>query len=160
MRPRLNCHTVISRLSAYQDDELPLSEKEQFEQHLSDCPSCNAQFIKLQQAWEAMGVLSDLSVSSDFYRKIQRKLPDTRGRFEEPAYGGWFQRLVPTSAVASLIAAGILLGAAAGNSLVARTPAQPPNAENSLLSSLSVFDPVPPGTVADGFNRLMTHSER
>jgi anti-sigma factor RsiW len=161
MRRRTNCHTVISRLSAYQDNELTAAEKEEVKGHLSGCPSCNEQFIKLQQAWEALGDLSNLNVSPGFYRQIQRRLAGAgKGTLREPAYNGWFHRLLPTSAVASLVAAGIVLGAVAGNSLVARTPTQPSPHEDSLLSSLTIFDPVPPGTLADGLSRLMARNER
>ena len=160
MGQRMSCHTVTSRLSAYQDNELPDAEKVAVERHLSACPPCNEQFIKLQQAWEALGGLSNLSVSPEFYRQVHRRLAiEGKNPFREPAYGGWFRRLLPISAVASLIAAGILLGAVAGNLLITRTPAQPFTHEDSLLGSLSIFDPFPPGTLADGLNRLMTHHE-
>jgi anti-sigma factor RsiW len=161
MRRRTNCHTVISRLSAYQDNELTAPEKDEVKGHLSGCPSCNEQFIKLQQTWVALGSMRDLSASPEFFRQIQRRLVAAeKGTFRRPEYGYWFQRLLPTSAVASLIAAGIVLGAVAGNSLVARTPTQPSPHEDSLLSSLTIFDPVPPGTLADGLIRLMTRNER
>ena len=157
----MDCHAVASRLSAYQDNELTVTEKEAIESHLSGCPSCNEQFLHLQQAWEALGSLPDLNVSPGFYGQIRRRLNDTRNApIQVPTYGGWFQRLVPTSAVASLVAVGIVLGVVAGNSLVKGTPAQTSTHEDSLLSSLSVFDPVPPGSVADGLNRLMTARER
>jgi len=157
----MDCHSVVSRLSAYQDNELTVAEREAIESHLSRCTSCNEQFLQLQQAWEALGSLPDLHVSPGFYRQIQRRLNDTRNApVQVPTYGGWFQRLLPTSAVASLVAVGIVLGAVAGNSLVTSTPAQTSAHEDSLLSSLSVFDPVPPGSVADGLGRLMAHNER
>jgi anti-sigma factor RsiW len=158
----MDCHSVVSRLSAYQDHELAVSDREAIESHLSGCPSCKEQFLKLQQAWEALGSLPDLNVSPGlFYRQIQRRLNDTRNApVQVPTFGGWFQRLLPTSAVASLVALGIVLGAVAGNSLVGRSSAQPSAHEDSLLSSLSVFDPVPPGSVADGLNRLMAANER
>lgn len=157
----MDCHSVVSRLSAYQDNELADADRKAIKSHLSGCPSCNEQFVKLQQAWETLGSLPDLSVSSGFYRQIQRKLDGTRkDPLQVPTYGGWLQRLLPTSALASLVAVGIVLGALAGNSLVARAPAQTSAHEDSLLSSVSVFDPVPPGSVADGLNRLMAANER
>jgi anti-sigma factor RsiW len=157
----MDCHSVESRFSAYQDDELTVADREAIESHLSGCPSCKEQFLKLQQAWEALGSLPDLNVSPGFYRQIQRRLNDARNAaVEVPTYGGWFQRLLPTSAVASLVAVGIVLGAVAGNSLFTRTPAQTSAREDSLLSSLSVFDPVPPGSVADGLSRLMAANNR
>ena len=73
----MDCHTVVSRLSAYQDNELPVTDREAIESHLSGCPSCNEQFLKLQQAWEALGSLPDLNVSPGFYGQIQRLLDDT-----------------------------------------------------------------------------------
>ena len=157
----MDCHTVVSRLSAYQDNELTVGDREALESHLSGCPACKEQFLKLQQAWEALGCLPDLNVSPGFYRQIQRRLNEKRNvSVLVPTSVGWFQRLLPTSAVASLVAVGIILGAVAGNSLVTRTPVPTSAHEDSLLSSLSVFDPVPPGSVADGLNRLMAANER
>ena len=157
----MDCHSVVSRLSAYQDNELTVADREAIESHLSGCPSCNEQYLKLQQAWEALGSLPDLNVSPGFYGQIRRRLNDTRnGPIQAPTYDGWLQRLVPTSAVASLVAVGIVLGVVAGNSLVKGTPAPTSFHEDSLLSSLSVFDPVPPGSVADGLSRLMAAKER
>lgn len=157
----MNCQIILDKLSAYQDGELSVSERGEVEKHLSICSTCRAEFAKLQQTWEALGGLSDLSVSPGFYREIQQRLSGAvKGTLREPAYSGWFQRLLPTSAVAFLTAAGIVLGAVAGNSLIARNPAQPSHHEDSLLSSLSVFDPVPPGTLADALSRLMARDER
>ncbi|HBD06984.1 MAG TPA: hypothetical protein DCZ69_01875 [Syntrophobacteraceae bacterium] len=157
----MDCHTAVRRLSAYQDNELADADRKAIKSHLSGCPSCNEQFLQLQQAWEALGSLPDLNVSTGFYRQIQRRLNDTwNAPVQVPTYGGWLQRVLPTSAVASLVAVGIVLGVVAGNSLVARAPAQTSAPEDSLLSSLGVFDPVPPGSLADSFNRLMAANDR
>jgi|WetSurMetagenome_2_1015567.scaffolds.fasta_scaffold42760_3 anti-sigma factor RsiW len=159
----MNCRTVRDRLSSFQDGELSVSERDKVERHLSGCPSCREEFVRLQQTWEALNSLPELSVPPEFYRRVQRKIGEAaeRGKSRRPVYdNGWFGVLPSSVAACLLIATGIALGALVGNSFIMPEHLQAAAHEESVLSSLSAaFDPVPPGTLADGFERLMTRNE-
>lgn len=40
MTDRMSCQTMVERVTAYLEDDLPASERDRFERHLSICPGC------------------------------------------------------------------------------------------------------------------------
>jgi Putative zinc-finger len=155
MRYKMKCPAIENKLSAYQDAELSASEMEEVGRHLAHCQACREQYEKLQRAWQTLSDLQDIPTPSGFYRRVSRKIHQTNE-------SGLLGRLLPSPALAATaLALGILFGTYLGNSLVRFQPFHGPAAfpEENLMSSLKVFDPVPPGTLADGYERLMSYNE-
>jgi len=55
----MNCQWVQQNLSAYMDNELPLTQKEMVDSHLSRCPLCKAEFNSLSMAWDTLSLWED-----------------------------------------------------------------------------------------------------
>jgi len=75
----------------------------------------------------------------------------------------WAFRLLPAPAIASIfLVVGLLVGTYLGN-LLARSDFFPlqasPSSQEITLTSLQVFDPVPPGTLADGYLQMVNYME-
>jgi predicted anti-sigma-YlaC factor YlaD len=163
MRRQMKCHTIEEQLSAYQDGELSVSERGQVERHLAGCHSCREQHVKLQQTWQALGEMAEIRPSIGFYKQVSQQIGQAseKGVFDTARWGGWWVRALPSSALASVILAiGMLCGTYIGNSLFQFEPFNSAVAsfESGFLSSLRVFDPAPPGTLADSYERLLSYN--
>jgi anti-sigma factor RsiW len=159
----MKCRTIEKKLSAYQDGELSTSETEQVERHLTGCHSCREQQVRLQQTWQALGGLVEIRSAPGFYRRVSQKIDQVseKGAFGS-RWGDWGLMAPTSSVIASIILAiGIICGTYIGNSLVELGPFRSTAAfpEEGFLSSLRVFDPAPPGTLANGYERLLSHNE-
>jgi anti-sigma factor RsiW len=160
----MKCHKIGKKLSAYQDGELSASEKELLERHLAGCHACREQYVKLQQTWQALGEMAEIRPTLGFYDRVSQEI---REASKDNGFGffDWrhwrLRTLMPPVAVPILLAIGIFCGALIGNSFVKIHP--PPSttahAEEGFLSSLRVFGPVPPGTLADNYERLLSYNE-
>jgi predicted anti-sigma-YlaC factor YlaD len=160
----MKCQTIEKKLSAYQDGELSTTENEQIERHLVVCHSCREQHVKLQQTWQVLGEMAELRPSLGFYKHVSKQIGQAsqKGIFDTSPWGGWWVRALPSSALASVILAiGILCGTYIGNSFIKIQPLHNVAAypEEGFLSSLKVFDPIPPGTLADNYKRLLSYNE-
>lgn len=157
----MKCHTIEKKLSAYQDGELSVSEKKQVERHLAGCHSCREQHVKLQQAWQALRDLQEIPTPAGFYGRVTQKINHSprQGLIGALHWGNWGFKALPSAVITSItLAIGILFGTYVGNSLAKFQPFHLPIAfsEESLLTSLKMFEPVPPGTLSDGYERLMS----
>ncbi len=159
----MKCHKIENKLSAYQDGELSASEKEQVERHLAGCYACREQHVKLQQTWQALGEMTEIRPTPGFYKRVSQNIDQAS---ERGAWGTLLGNLgfksLPSPIIASVILAiGILCGTFIGKSLINVQPLHPAavRSEEGLLSSLRVFDPVPPGTLADDYERLLSYNE-
>jgi len=159
----MKCQTFEKKLSAYQDGELSALEKQQVDRHLADCHSCREQYVRLQQMWQALGDQTEIGPTPGFYNRVAQKI----GQGSEKGvlgsrWGNWGLRALPSPVFASVILAiGILCGTYIGNSLFHfesfHSAAASP--ERGFLSYLRVFDPAPPGTLADSYERLLSYNE-
>jgi Putative zinc-finger len=160
----MKCRTIEKRLSAYQDGELSVSENEQVASHLAGCHSCREQHVKLQQTWRALGDVTEIRPTPGFYQRLSERIGQEpqKGVFGASLWGNWGLRVVPSPIIASIIVAiGIVCGTLIGNFLIQIEPFHNIAAfsEEGFLSSLRVFDPVPPGTLADSYERLLSYNE-
>ena len=159
----MKCRTIGKKLSAYQDGELSVSETEHVERHLAGCRSCRERHVRLQQTWQALGDLTEIRPSPGFYQRVSRKIgQESEKGVWESLWGSWGLRVLPSSVIASVILAiGIVCGTYIGNSFIKIQPLHNVAAypEEGFLSSLKVFDPVPPGTLANNYERLLSYNE-
>jgi hypothetical protein len=160
----MKCHKIEKKLSAYQDGELSAAEKEQVERHLAGCHACRQQQGKLQQTWKVLGEMAEIRPPHGFYGRVSQEIREISEQKGSGVYGwgfGRFRALMSPAAISILLGIGILCGALMGNSFVKIYPhysaASP--AEDSFLSSLRFFDPAPPGTLADSYERLLSYNE-
>jgi len=161
MRRPIKCHAIERRLSAYQDGELPASENEAIGRHLAECASCREQHEQLKQLWQALGDLEPIPAPLGFYSQVDRRIQQLteNGASGAPRWGSaWFKALPSSAVTAAILIAGIVFGTYVGNSLSRFQPSHRPIAfsEESFLSALKVFEAAPPGTLADGYERLMS----
>jgi len=159
----MKCHTIEKKLSAYQDGELSASEKEQVERHLTGCHSCHEQYVRLQQTWQGLGDLTEIRPTPGFYKRVSQKIGQTSEKgVLGSRWGNWGLRALPSPVIASVsLAIGILCGTYIGNSLFQFESfhSAAASSEGGFLSSLRVFDPAPPGTLANSYERLLSYNE-
>jgi hypothetical protein len=55
----MNCQWVQENLSAFIDNELPLTQKAMIDSHLSQCSHCKAEFDNLTMAWDSLTLWED-----------------------------------------------------------------------------------------------------
>ena len=157
----MKCRNVQKKFSPYQDRELEPREQEQVTSHLLSCRACREQFVELERIWEALGELPEVQVDPFFYQRLTRRMDELPKHFL-PVFEGFFQSLrVPVYALILFI--GILVGTYLGNFLTRdglfRTDQASSHPEEMTdLISLRVFDPLPPGTLGDGYVRMVSYT--
>jgi predicted anti-sigma-YlaC factor YlaD len=164
MRCAMKCHNAQKKFSAYQDRELKPREQEEISSHLLNCQSCREQYEKLERVWQTLRELEEIRPGPWFYPQLVRKVKEPRERGLLPGLQ-WVFPMLRTPAIASiLLAIGILAGTYLG-SILARHDLLPSqndpliNSQGTLFSSLKVFDPAPPGTLAHGYLQMVSYKE-
>jgi len=159
----MKCRNIQKKLSAYQDRELEPREQEQVRSHLLSCQVCREQFAEFERVWQTLGGLEEIHPDPWFYRQIVRKIkePRERGLFQDLQ---WVFKMLRAPAIASII---LIIGLLAGSYLggiLARCdlfPFQSNLVSDSpgVLTSMRAFDPAPPGTLAEGYLRMVSYKE-
>ena len=158
----MKCRGAQKKFSAYQDKELKSREREKVDRHLLSCQSCREQYAEFERFWQTLGEMEEIHPDPWFYRQLA-------GKIKEPRKQGLLSlqhvfQLLRVPAIASIILiVGLLAGSYLGN-ILARWdlfPFQNNPLSNSegLFTSLKVFDPAPPGTLAEGYLRTVSYKE-
>jgi len=161
----MKCKDIQKRLSAYQDGELKPKEQERIAKHLRDCRACQAEFARLERVWQVLEGLPEIQPDPDFYGQVIKKINVPYER--RPLTGfQWVSQVFSTSlAGCTVLIAGVLIGSFLGNFLAGSDifPFRPSMARKTLeaveVVSFRVFDPVPPGTLGDGYIRMVSNRE-
>jgi len=161
----MKCHSVQKKLSAYQDWELKPQEQNEVSTHLVSCQSCREQYEKFERVWQTLGGLEEIRSDPWFYPQLVKKIKNPSEDRPIPRLR-WVSRFLPAPAIVSiLLVVGLLVGTYLGN-ILARYDLFPfshmqtrRSSEETTLTSLQVFDPVPPGTLADGYLRMVNYTE-
>jgi anti-sigma factor RsiW len=158
------CQSVKKKLSAYQDGELSAIQKNAIEAHLRTCDGCRRYLEDLVHTYQLFEALPQIKPASGFSRQIIDRT--TRG--EEPFWvrtlGGAFQLLPAPAAMAMLAIVGLLAGTVLGNLLTedrfisSRSFSVNYSGHSATLVSLTVFDAIPPGSLADGYFKMASHN--
>jgi len=155
----MKCHNIQKRLSAYQDGELDPREQEQVRGHLLSCRACREQFAELERVWQTLGGLGEIHPDPWFYRQVARKIKEPREQRLFPRLQ-WVPRLLPAPVIVSiLLVVGILTGTYLGNILAQSNIflLHYEQASETVFTSMRVFDPAPPGTLAEGYYRMASY---
>jgi anti-sigma factor RsiW len=158
------CRNIRRKLSKYQDGELSAAQKNTIEAHLRSCKGCSRYLEDLAHVVQLFEVLPQIKPASMFSGQII----DRATRAEEPFWvrtlGGGFRLFPAPAAMAMLAIVGLLAGAALGNLLTedrlypSRSFSANYSSQSATLVSLSVFDAVPPGSLADGYFKMASRN--
>jgi len=157
----MKCRNIQKKLSAYQDKELKPLEQEEVRNHLLSCRACREEFAELERVWQTLGGLEEINPDPWFYRQVLRKIKEPREQGLLPTLQHVFRLSRVPVAVSIILIIGLLAGTYLG-SILARCDLFPfqsnPVIESlGILSSMRVFDPAPPGTLAEGYYRMASH---
>jgi len=157
----MKCSKIQKKLSAYQDRELEPSEQEQVRNHLLSCRGCREQFAEFERVWENLGKLEETHPDPWFYPQIVRKIKEPGEHRLFPNLQ-WVFRLLPAPVIASVlliigILAGSYLGSILGRSDLFPFQSNPVSDSPGVLTSMRFFDPAPPGTLAEGYLRMVSY---
>lgn len=161
----MKCRSVQKKLSAYQDRELKPREQEEMSRHLLSCQSCQEEYEKLERAWQTLAEMQEISPVPGFYQQLVREINRPREHGLFPTFQRVFQVLRAPAIASIILMIGILIGTYLGNVLVRcdflpfQRKAVSYSQKETLFSSLGVFDPVPRGTLADGYLQMVSYTE-
>lgn len=145
MKPRQPDCPRTEQLSALIDDELPARPREEIESHAAVCPLCGPMLRDLTELRLAIRPLAEAQPGIDLVPLVEPRLAPRGGQPQAKSEKPWWQflPLMPSGlAAAGVLTAGVYLGALlAGGATVSAT----------RLTTMAVFDPVPPGGICVGF---------
>jgi anti-sigma factor RsiW len=160
----MKCSKVQKNLSAYQDGELKPGERDKVTMHLQDCQVCCKQYAELDRVWQTLGELQEIHPNPWFYRQVVRKIKEPREQGLLPALQHVFRLFRAPVAVSIILIIGLVAGSYLG-SLLARCDLFPfqnnplSDSRGTFFTSMRVFDPAPPGTLAEGYFRMVSYKE-
>jgi len=159
----MKCSKIQKKLSAYQDRELTPQEQQEIGRHLLSCQVCRQQFAQLERVWQTLGELKEIQPDPWFYRQVIKKIREPREQGFLPALQHVFRLSRAPVAVSIVLIIGLLAGTYLG-SILARCDLFPfqstPTGDSSgVLTSMRVFDPAPPGTLAHGYLQIASYKE-
>jgi len=159
----MKCSKIQKKLSAYQDRELAPQEQQEIGRHLLSCQVCRQQFAQLERVWQTLGELKEIQPDPWFYRQVIKKIREPREQGFLPALQHVFRLSRAPVAVSIVLIIGLLAGTYLG-SILARCDLFPfqstPTGDSSgVLTSMRVFDPAPPGTLAHGYLQIASYKE-
>jgi len=159
----MKCRNIQKKLSAYQDNELETHEREEIRSHLLSCRDCSEEFSELERIWQTLEGLEGIHPDPWFYRKVVGEIKKPYQQASLPTLQHGLRLFRTPVAVSLILIIGLLAGSYLG-SILARYdlfPSQsyPVSASRGVLSSMRVFDPAPPGTLAEGYYRMASYKE-
>jgi anti-sigma factor RsiW len=162
----MRCHRIQKRLVAYQDGEVSGKERGRISAHLEGCPACRRSYAELEQAWQALEKIPEIQASQGFERRLFERInavPEPRSRWRFP-WVSWIYRAYPAPAMAAVVLlVGLVLGGYLGSALMtgfATAPAQVQvSRADTDIVSFRVFSAAPPGTLGDGYLRMVHFTE-
>ncbi len=160
---QMQCQDILKKLSLYQDGELKPIEQEKVTEHLQNCRACLERYEEMERVWQTLGRAPEIDPGAEFYRQIINKINEPHERHPLPSRKRIFQLLASPLTTCTLLIAGLLIGTFLGIFLVGSNlfPFQPTLAGNSSeaveVFSLRAFDPIPPGTLGDGYLRIVSN---
>jgi anti-sigma factor RsiW len=151
----MRCEQVRKRLAAYQDGALGGPQHSAVEEHLAQCPDCEALAAGLRQAWDLLGADEAADTSPGFVAGVMCRV---RGQVSRPVWQA------PRWAVAAALVVCLACGGLAGY-MHSGTDAPAPVSQVALASDVSrqlgleTFAPSPGDTLAGAYAQL-TGNER
>lgn len=70
----MKCNQVRKKLSAFIDEQLETTEKEQILRHLNQCSTCTKEMEILKNTWNLLEVWEGIKTSEDFELKFWEKI--------------------------------------------------------------------------------------
>jgi anti-sigma factor RsiW len=153
----MRCRSILRRLNAYSDGELPERERLSVEEHLASCGSCRARLEEIRETVAMLrGNLPVPPVPDELFARITAKAETASRR--EVSDGRFPSRLIAGFSTRMRIAAcaAAIMGFAAGLSLdggwtsVREIGIEP---EGSTFG-LEWFEPAPPGSLVSIYEAL------
>ena len=157
----MKCRNVQKKLSAYQDTELETHEREQIKEHLLNCRTCREQYAELERVWQTLGEFEEIRPNPWSYQQIVRKIKEPCEQRLFPSLQ-WVPRLLPARIIVFiLLVVGILTGTYLGKILAQSNIflLHYEQASETVFNSMRVFDPASPGTLAEGYFRMVSYKE-
>ena len=160
----MKCRNVQKKFSAYQDRELKPREQEEVNSHLLICRSCREQYAELERVWQTLEEFEEIRPDAWFYQQIVRKIKEPGEHRLFPSLQ-WVFRLLRAPVIASIL---LIIGLMAGSylgSILGRSDLFPfqnnplSDSQGTFFTSMRVFDPAPPGTLAEGYLRMVSYKE-
>lgn len=85
----MKCEVIRNMISAYIDKDLNDIDKQEFENHLSMCPECKAEYESIYEITSICGSLEEVELPSDFRTELHQKLLEEKGK---KRFGRFFGR--------------------------------------------------------------------
>jgi len=139
-------------------------DSEQVRNHLLSCRVCHERRAELERVWQTLGELQEIHPDPWFYRQVVRKIKEPREQGLLPALQHVFGLFRAPVAVSIILIIGLVAGSYLG-SLLARCDLFPfqnnplSDSRGTFFTSMRVFDPAPPGTLAEGYFRMVSYKE-
>ena len=149
----MNCKEIIDLLPAYQDKELPPSQREEVRLHLEECTRCQKEERLLSETWNLLDCAQSINPSAGFRDRLWKRIEDEKRGWIPSSIRmpQWIRIPSPAMAVVMgglfLWGIGAIGGVALFNSQVSTTP-------SVTEQSVALFtSPVPPNSIEEIFLR-------
>ena len=147
------CLSVLNRLSAYSDSELPAEQMEMIRLHVSECSRCRAAHDEMRALWDALADPAPVVAPCDLEGRVIAALDKSRADAMRAPFPFW--RLIAASSAAAVL--GLIIGGWMGVALLDKDAAN--EVGRSISATLDIFSPAPRGTFAEGYFAMLHNPE-
>ena len=159
----MDCRQIEKKLSAYQDNQLPVHEMVEIEQHLKICSNCSQAFQELDIVWKELDQVETIDSAPFFWTRLSQ-------RIEEKKEKQFFSKLtfplqwIPVPMVTTMVLIfGLFMGVYLGKTIYQQSlPVQQTTIEQEIdqLLSNNSFDDYTGESVTDIYVSLITDNSK
>lgn len=131
----MNCYQFKNSISNFIDEEISFKNRQDFKQHLADCPKCQKMYESMQSTRQSLRNLPKISVSENFKFNLRNRiLADRNAVIQRSQQKGFSLNRVPSfaygfaAAIVAVAAGFFILQSQSGGNL----PATPPVVQQQM----------------------------
>ncbi len=100
----MKCHECINQLSAYLDNMLTQEERQEVEQHLAGCSSCQEELEILEAIVHQVNGLKDMPVPTSLHEEIMRRIQEEQNMPQKMVwFRPWMTYVTSTAAILLIV---------------------------------------------------------
>ena len=76
----MNCRKIETKLSAFQDKQLPEADMVEIENHLSVCSDCRQNFTEMEFTWKVLDKVERFESAPFFWTRVSQRLNEKKNK--------------------------------------------------------------------------------
>ena len=160
----MNCREIKRKLSAYQDKELPGSQMDEINNHLTNCADCSTALQEMNEVWESLSNIETIESAPYFWTRLSQRMNE-----RERKQTGWnfisapIQKLSFSILITCVLIFALAIGMFLGENISQHSQPTPPKVAEQELDQvfpMGSFDDFPEQSVAQVYVTILSENNQ